>query len=191
MPGSEAAVIWKAFFKELWLALTTRRRVIRERHGRAQCAKDLAVLDRHVGPYLALTGLQRVRFDANPGSIADYISTEMLIAYITNIKNHFGSHIKKLIKSKIDLTAFEEGEHRRVGRFKHRLGRNVLPRTNDAQLQACLAVIRDVRQAYGDEPNFKMGSWYYDIKANPTRHIDVIFCVAEILEQEQVAKGLQ
>ncbi|KAJ2802197.1 hypothetical protein H4R21_002510 [Coemansia helicoidea] len=196
------------FFKEVWLALTTRKR-------RGNVKKDTkdarTLIDKYLDVYLASADIRPVVFN-NPSQTGMYEAKRMLTAYTNHVKMRFGDYLRYAINLLLDTKARTAAIKRRMADASKtairqacneqvwqpaRRAKEAIARRNpdlaalDGDTAASLAPLCDVLEAYPLEHMFDLDDRFIDAINYPASHVKALFKLALVLEKVKAKKHIQ
>ncbi|KAJ2803269.1 hypothetical protein H4R21_002099 [Coemansia helicoidea] len=196
------------FFKEVWLALTTRKRYKKVQDDTRDAR---ALIDKYLEAYLITADIKPVAF-RSPNQLATYEARRMLTAYTNHVKMRFGDYLRYAINLLLDTKARTAAIKRRMaGASKSairqacnagiwqpaRRAKEEIARRNpdlaalDGDTAARLAPLYDVLEAYPLGYTFDRDDRFIDAINYPASHVKALFELALVLEKVKAKKHIQ
>lgn len=199
--------VQKRFFEEVFLSLTTRTSRLKAKTS-PQILTWQQLIHAHLPRYLSISGYQKLELKCGQ-QIAKYESSKIETAYLNNIQERFGTHFRSLVNSILEVKPrikllkeklkndggeqdpkFIKAEIKRLitkpaTMLKQQLarGRYIHDTNHQSQHHQVHEIFRSIWDAYPSDyltNGFLKSSIYYDVKANPSKHLNAFYRLAFI-----------
>ena len=192
------------FFAEVFLSLTTRRT---QQNIRSALRLYRELIFRHRDAYLQRSRFIPVGFEHGQ-QVAVYEGTKVKVAYLNSVKNYFGSRVRMVVNNLMDVKARRERREAELReedtpdeeirdilqeeitqpatRFKLAVSTKQQDINRADYDENPLQFADIIQQAYPEDYQFQKDSIYYDVHANPSRHLFCYFKVAEFCENREM-----